>query len=222
MESLDPWEVCEGRAGQMTTWTNKIKEENGNACVICGYSKNTSGLHFHHVNPVEKSGRVTKYYFEHEARDEAKKCIITCANCHAEIHSGIISNDIVAALPRAVDPDEIFQEEELPIIEKRGRKRGPRIKKIVDTPDFTLDNLDDIYEEIKIWIYKKALRGLKQSKVKYQGDLSEVVFFFNTFLSIGIPLDETVLELIKNGRKKTAIILIKEILEQTKEIKIIV
>lgn len=48
-------------------------------------------MHFHHVNPPEKSfgigdGGVARAL--NRARAEATKCILLCANCHAEIEAG--------------------------------------------------------------------------------------------------------------------------------------
>ena len=59
-----------------------------NGCSICGYNKNKSALQFHHVEPSLK-----KYKINHRCIGlknlfiELDKCILLCANCHAEIHS---------------------------------------------------------------------------------------------------------------------------------------
>ena len=65
----------------------------GGKCCICGYNKCLRSLSFHHVNPSEKSfGIATKGlgYSIESIKREVKKCILVCANCHAEIHDGII------------------------------------------------------------------------------------------------------------------------------------
>lgn len=61
-------------------------------CSICGYSKCMAALEFHHVNPSEKSFAISKAhsgYSLEEILKELEKCILVCANCHAEIHAGI-------------------------------------------------------------------------------------------------------------------------------------
>lgn len=62
----------------------------GGCCQSCGYKNNLAALQFHHINPKEKifvldvrnlTNRKWNYILE-----EAKKCQILCANCHAEEH----------------------------------------------------------------------------------------------------------------------------------------
>lgn len=70
----------------------RLIEEFGGKCSICGYDKYQGALHFHHLNPSQKSfglglRGITKGY--DKLREEAQKCILVCANCHAEIHSGV-------------------------------------------------------------------------------------------------------------------------------------
>lgn len=64
------------------------------ACVNCGYRKCLAALEFHHKIPAEKS-----YALSHRgvtrslaaARAEASKCVLLCANCHAEVEAGLVS-----------------------------------------------------------------------------------------------------------------------------------
>lgn len=65
----------------------------GEKCCICGYNKNNSALEFHHLNPTQKDftlGQNPNISFA-KANEEIKKCILVCANCHREIHSGLIN-----------------------------------------------------------------------------------------------------------------------------------
>jgi hypothetical protein len=66
--------------------------EAGGRCAVCGYERTILSLHFHHVNPADKSfpmsmatGRSLAAY-----RSEATKCVLVCANCHGEIEAGLI------------------------------------------------------------------------------------------------------------------------------------
>ncbi len=64
----------------------------GSKCVICGYNKCQRALGFHHINPFQKefdlsSRGLTRSWAKIEM--EIKKCVLVCANCHAEIHDGI-------------------------------------------------------------------------------------------------------------------------------------
>jgi 5-methylcytosine-specific restriction endonuclease McrA len=65
----------------------------GGECQKCGYDKCWKALHFHHIDPSLKEFGI----FESRAgfpksrswpkmQKEIDKCILLCANCHAEIH----------------------------------------------------------------------------------------------------------------------------------------
>lgn len=78
----------------------KIKEMaveyKGGKCIFCGYNRCIGALEFHHLNPEEKdfsiaSAGTTKSW--DSVKKELDKCICVCANCHREIHNGIISTD---------------------------------------------------------------------------------------------------------------------------------
>jgi hypothetical protein len=93
---------CE--AERVTAWRQRTKqrlvEEAGGACAICGYDRCLAALQFHHLDPGEKSfalsHRGLARSFE-RTREEARKCILLCANCHAEVEAGF------AELPLAAD-----------------------------------------------------------------------------------------------------------------------
>jgi hypothetical protein len=66
--------------------------EAGGACALCGYAGSPAALHFHHVNPAEKSfalGPTGVTRALERARAEAAKCVLLCATCHAEVESGV-------------------------------------------------------------------------------------------------------------------------------------
>ena len=81
----------------------KIKEilvqEAGGGCVICGYDRYAGALQFHHLDPTTKAFglgfRGIARSLE-RCREEAAKCMLLCANCHAEVEGG------VATLPATV------------------------------------------------------------------------------------------------------------------------
>jgi len=74
----------------------KIREEaikyKGGKCNICGYSKCSKALDFHHIDEVGKGfGISAKGYTRswNRVKAELNKCVLICANCHREIHVGI-------------------------------------------------------------------------------------------------------------------------------------
>ena len=68
-------------------------EYKGSKCCVCGYNKYFGALQFHHTNPQEKEFSLSKKGLTRswdKIKIELDKCILVCANCHAEIHAGII------------------------------------------------------------------------------------------------------------------------------------
>jgi transposase len=65
--------------------------EAGGACAVCGYRSTMRALHFHHVDPttkrIELNARGGALSLE-TLREEARKCVLLCSNCHAEVESG--------------------------------------------------------------------------------------------------------------------------------------
>jgi transposase len=69
-----------------------LVEEAGGECLICGYDRCQQVLQFHHLDPSEKEfdlGRSGVCRSLAKARAEARKCVLLCANCHAEVEAGI-------------------------------------------------------------------------------------------------------------------------------------
>lgn len=70
----------------------------GGKCQLCGYDKCIHALEMHHINPEEKSfsiGQNTNLATE-KVFNEAKKCVLVCANCHREIEYGLHTEDLVS------------------------------------------------------------------------------------------------------------------------------
>jgi hypothetical protein len=68
----------------------------GSECQICGYRKNPAALHFHHMFPETKTIGIIdgcgNRKFEVVCK-EVMKCILLCANCHRELHAGLIPTE---------------------------------------------------------------------------------------------------------------------------------
>jgi transposase len=66
--------------------------EAGGRCRICGYDKDPRALEFQHLDPLTKRMPLSAAgisYALNTLREEAKKCVLLCANCHAEVENGI-------------------------------------------------------------------------------------------------------------------------------------
>ncbi|HEX4564520.1 MAG TPA: helix-turn-helix domain-containing protein [Solirubrobacteraceae bacterium] len=79
-----------------------LVEDAGGACVLCGYDRCVGALHFHHLQPAEKAFALSHRGVARSlarARAEARKCVLLCSNCHAEVELGIASIGGDARLP---------------------------------------------------------------------------------------------------------------------------
>jgi len=87
---------CVGEA--VTRRHRKLKRllvhEAGDRCAVCGYDRCMTSLQFHHVDRALKSFSMTMARGKSEAayREEAKKCVLVCANCHGEIEAGLVES----------------------------------------------------------------------------------------------------------------------------------
>jgi transposase len=81
---------------RVTARRRRIKEilvkEAGGRCATCGYDRLPAALHFHHVDPSAKEFGLSARGLSRSldaARQEAKKCLLLCGNCHAEVEGGV-------------------------------------------------------------------------------------------------------------------------------------
>ena len=86
-------------------------EEAGGACVLCGYDRCPGVLQFHHADPSTKRFAIAARGVARSlarARAEAAKCVLLCANCHAEVERGFA--DLPVGSPESaatLDADDI-------------------------------------------------------------------------------------------------------------------
>jgi hypothetical protein len=62
--------------------------------LLCGYDRCSAALTFHHVDPSTKKFGIAAGGLARalsKLREEAAKCVLLCANCHAEVEAGISS-----------------------------------------------------------------------------------------------------------------------------------
>lgn len=70
---------------------HRLVSYKGGKCEKCGYDKCEGALQFHHINPNEKEFTIANINFGEQFNmdtllAEVDKCMLLCANCHAEIH----------------------------------------------------------------------------------------------------------------------------------------
>jgi hypothetical protein len=74
---------------------NLLVEYKGGCCVVCGYSKCTDSLTFHHIDPSTKSFSISGAHCRSVAnlKAEVDKCALLCHNCHGELHANEMSDE---------------------------------------------------------------------------------------------------------------------------------
>jgi Homeodomain-like domain len=90
------WRCLRCRSEAVTRRRQKVKDilvrEAGGRCARCGYDRHVGALEFHHLDPVDKRFSLSQMGVARaldRAREEAGKCVLLCANCHAEVEAGM-------------------------------------------------------------------------------------------------------------------------------------
>ena len=86
--------ACRGEAVQKRR--RKLKamalEYKGGRCEMCGYSRCSEALEFHHEDPEAKEfalGHRGLTRSWEKIKQELDKCQLLCANCHREVHAAM-------------------------------------------------------------------------------------------------------------------------------------
>jgi transposase len=100
------------RAESVAKRRRRVKEilvaEAGGRCSICGYDRYIGALEFHHVDPGAKRLTISWNGVTRSldvVRTEARKCVLLCSNCHAEVEAG------AAALPRYAHDESALRDD---------------------------------------------------------------------------------------------------------------
>lgn len=94
------WDSSIGKNMNNKSWRkrtkSKIKYIMGSKCVICGYDRSETALHCHHIFEDDKDFTIAQAISKSKKieviLEELKKCVLLCANCHAEVHEGLHNN----------------------------------------------------------------------------------------------------------------------------------
>ena len=65
----------------------------GGKCQFCGYNRYSGALDFHHIDESQKEFDLSTRGLTRSwkrIKKEIQKCVLVCANCHRELHGGII------------------------------------------------------------------------------------------------------------------------------------
>lgn len=87
-------------------------------CKLCNYNKYDFNLSFHHLDMIKKDINISRIQSLKEIekiKNELKKCILVCENCHREIHAGLYPDIFI---PKLIDNPP----------QKRRREKQSKIK----------------------------------------------------------------------------------------------
>jgi hypothetical protein len=90
--------ACSTEARRKNRRKNKttLINEHGGCCQICGYNRCHRALEFHHIDPKTKDFQVMLKQASmslSRMREEAKKCVLLCANCHREVEADLVDGE---------------------------------------------------------------------------------------------------------------------------------
>jgi transposase len=98
LRSNGTWRCMQCGKEAVVRWRQQKKlrlvADAGGCCALCGYARYVGALHFHHLDPSTKAFSLSRHGVTRslaEARAEAEKCVLLCANCHAEVEGGVAS-----------------------------------------------------------------------------------------------------------------------------------
>lgn len=97
---------CRSNAADRLARKERMVAYKGGRCQICGYAKCLRALEFHHIDPETKEFNIAGSHLRRwdVVQAELEKCILVCANCHAEIDDGVtqIPPDVAAPVLSAI------------------------------------------------------------------------------------------------------------------------
>jgi transposase len=100
LEGRGAYRCLQCRSERVADRRRRVKEilvnEAGGACVLCGYDRFPGALQFHHVDRSTKAFGIGQQGVTRSIealRAEAAKCVLVCANCHAEIEGDLRTLD---------------------------------------------------------------------------------------------------------------------------------
>ena len=83
---------CEAVSRRRRRSKDTLVGEAGGRCAICGYDRCLAALQFHHKDRKTKKFEIGGKGITRAIdalREEARKCVLLCANCHAEVEAGV-------------------------------------------------------------------------------------------------------------------------------------
>lgn len=187
-------------AEHVKAWRRRTKEKlveaMGGKCVTCGYNNCFNALEFHHLDPTQKDFSFGKIRANAKSWEsivvEVKKCVLLCANCHREVHAGILN--VPSNVPIFLKEIEDYKLLEKEKIKSKNKKKCLHCKKMF----YSYTNTNRF---CSVSCYNKSRYKINWNEI----DLKEL-WPKNSILSIakmlGVSDNAVKKHLIKQGLKK--------------------
>lgn len=91
----------------------------GNRCFFCGYNRSYAALDFHHIDEGSKKFGLSQDGLTRswdKTKEELDKCILVCANCHREIHVGLLQPSIEILKRKSGEFRKVLRDNPEPIL----------------------------------------------------------------------------------------------------------
>ena len=106
--------VADAHRFQKRAMKHILVEYKGGQCVECGYSKCEGALQFHHQNENDKDFTLSEIkpnvMSMEDIKNEADKCVLLCANCHAKKHAVEDIIGVVMKLPPKINSNATIKQ----------------------------------------------------------------------------------------------------------------
>lgn len=123
---------CDNERKKIRKSENKLigLKLNGFKCRLCNKEYKTENdiiFQFHHIDPKSKESEFNDIHSTKKYLKEIGKCILVCANCHTEIHSGfypeyLTNKSVIDASDKVCESTKLRRKRKLQAIEYMGGK----------------------------------------------------------------------------------------------------
>lgn len=186
-------------------------EYKGNKCHCCGYNKENAALEFHHLDPTKKDFSIASInksigHITDKVKDELDKCVLLCANCHREVHFGLIDNSQLILTNNTTEENKDFTfKTKVVKIEKPNSEQKVTFVRIEFANCETCNKVFSKQKYIKkkycsSKCYSKAIQKVNWDKVNLK-ELWPKNSMLSIAKSLGVSINSVKKRLIKEGLK---------------------
>jgi DNA-directed RNA polymerase subunit M/transcription elongation factor TFIIS len=139
-------------------------EKAGGSCSKCGYNQNISALHFHHKDSNTKIFALDARNLSNNAMNtlekEFSKCVLLCANCHAEEHYVELDKNNVYNIIGDYEPKDSYA--------NRMNSGKPKTNSTSKLSSYTLDDIKELFSQYKTYVKVAEKIGMSDTGLRKQ------------------------------------------------------